>query len=192
MIEVQFVDGLTEFYNYETKTIQIEIPDTSEVYLFEVNLDESEIDPTTLTFINNTNIDLSELTLSLNNKKLVLQSSTSIAGVKLLISYTYLNRTPDFLYSVDYIEGILYFSKEQTKSIDIKYTTDQLLLEGKSAEQLKEGSDYNFVNNIVDIKNYDNSNISFVYDNKLNISKKISPILSDVKLNIILKDDLSL
>lgn len=192
MIEVQFIDGLTEFYSYETKTITVVVPTGAPTYFFEVNLTESEIDQTTLTFINNSDIDLSELTLNLKNKKLILQSSIDISGVKLLVNYTYLNRTPEFLYSVDYSEGILYFSKEQVGTLSIKYTTDQLMIEGRAATQLQENTDYNFVNNVMDIKNYDNSNINFVYANKTNISKKISPVLSDFKINIILKDDLSL
>ncbi len=196
LLEVPFINGYNEFIEYFSKEIIIEIPDNFNKTRYSLELIEEDIFPDTLSYINMTNLNISfNVFITKNNEKssIIIETYGELLNnLKLKVSYTFKNNEPKYLYSVDYNDGIVYFSEALEKTVSINYKYDNIFTIGKSAKQLK-NNDFNNVDNNININNFkENSSISFVYKNNIEKHRKLTPIVQNLKLNYILKDDLSL
>ena len=124
--------------------------------------------------------------------QLVLESEQKLKNLKLNIQYTYKNNNPKNLYSVNYDLGLIHFSEKTSKEYKIEYQYDSIICTGKSAHQLLT-PEFNMVNNNINIKNYkENSLIYFLYKKEVIVHRNLTPVIQDLKLNYIIKDDISL
>ena len=193
LIEVPFINGYKEFEEILSKEIIIEIKENTLNYT--IDLLDTNIIPESISYVN-----LSEDELFINlriinsDRKDVLHitSSKNLNNTLLKIIYSYNNKNPKGLYSVDYDSGTIYFSEETSKRYNIKYNYDSILCIGKDVNQL-DSKDFIHVNKNINISNFkENSYIYFVYKNKAIISRNITPILQNLKLNYITRDEKSL
>ena len=96
------------------------------------------------------------------------------------------------MYSVNYDLGLIHFSEKTSKDYKIEYQYDSIICTGKSAHQLLT-PEFNMVNNNINIKNYkENSLIYFLYKKEVIVHRNLTPVIQDLKLNYIIKDDISL
>ena len=195
LLEVPYINGYNEFLEYFSKEVYIEIPKDYNETEFQLELSESEVILDSLTYSNilNLNIDFKIIIKDINKKfYIILNSEQNLNDLKLELQYTYKNIKPKKLYSIDYDKGLVHFSEKTTKKYSIEYQHDNLLCTGKSAIQLL-SEDFNIVNKNINIKNYkENSSIFFLYKKQEISHRNLSPVLQDLKLNYIIKDDISL
>lgn len=193
LIEVPFINGYKEFEEILSKEMTIEVKE--DISNYTIDLLDTNIIPESISYVN-----LSENELFINlkiinsNRKdvLYITSNKSLKNTLLKITYSYNNKNPKGLYSVAYDSGVIYFSEETSKRYNIKYNYDSILCIGKDVNQL-DSKDFIHVNKNINISNFkENSYIYFVYKNKAIISRNITPILQNLKLNYITKDEKSL
>lgn len=192
LLEVPFENGFNEFLEYFAKEISVEILEDVVEYL--VELEEEEVDPDSLAY--NLKYGTAEVNLAfieLEGKNyLEISSINSLKNLKLEVQYTYKNKDPKELYSINYAEGILYFSEELDQNLEVSYEYDNLMCYGKSAKQLL-SPDFNIVGQTVNIKNHkENSTTFFLYKKEEDAHRNITPVIQNLKLNYIIKDDISL
>lgn len=195
LLEVPFVNGYNEFLEYYSKKITIKIPANLNENKYMVELLEDEVIKNSLEYILPNNI-LEEFEVEIlevgDKYYLEIKSESNLPSFNLNFNYTYRNTNPKELYSVDYEKGTIYFSEATGDVIEVRYTYDNILCIGKSAYQLL-SNEFNNVNNNINIKNYEeNTSIYFIYKNNVIKHRKLTPILKDLKLNYIIKDDMSL
>ena len=82
--------------------------------------------------------------------------------------------------------------EKRLQEYKIEYQYDSIICTGKSAHQLLT-PEFNMVNNNINIKNYkENSLIYFLYKKEVIVHRNLTPVIQDLKLNYIIKDDISL
>lgn len=196
LLEIPFINGYTEFIEYFSKEFTIELNSTYGEREYTLELDELKVLEKSLvyTFPERVFEDL-EVSIKKNedNKYLIhFISVNPLSNLKVIVNYTYENTDPKYLYSVDYTKGIIHFSENIDRDYKITYEADNLISTGKQAKQLKE-EDFIEVDKIFNIRNYkDNTSIFFLYKNDVTEHRNVTPILQDIKINYIIKDDLSL
>lgn len=195
LLEVPYINGYNEFLEYFSKEVYINIPSDYNNSYYKTELSESEVILESLAFINISNIIL-DFKIKLEKIKekyyLIIESERNLNNLKLSIQYTYKNIRPKNLYSINYTEGIIHFSEKTTKNYEISYSYDNLICTGKSAKQLL-NKEFNEVNKTINVKNLkENSSIFFLYKKEEISHRNLTPVLQDLKLNYIIKDDISL
>ena len=195
LLEVPFINGYNEFIEYFSKEIYVELGSTYDSYIHEVELLEVAVleDSVSYTDVLNSTLDF-KIKLETRNgiNYLVLESEQKLKNLKLNIQYTYKNNNPKNLYSVNYDLGLIHFSEKTSKDYKIEYQYDSIICTGKSAHQLLT-PEFNMVNNNINIKNYkENSLIYFLYKKEVIVHRNLTPVIQDLKLNYIIKDDISL
>lgn len=195
LFEIPFINGYTEFIELFSKEFLIELDNTFNERVYEIELDELKILEKSLNY-SFPEEELYSLDIQIfkrDNKYFIkIESSEVLRNLKVSINYTYENTDPKYLYSVDYTKGIIYFSDLVEKDYKISYSSDNLISTGKEARQMEE-EEYNEVNKIFNIRNpKDNSSTFFLYKNDVTVHRNVTPILQDMKVNYIIKDDLSL
>ena len=195
LLEVPFINGYNEFLEYYSKKVTIKIPENLNNVKYTVELLEEEVLKHSLEYIlpNSVTEDFEVSIIEIGNKYfLEIKSEHFLPSFNLNFNYTYRNNNPKDLYSVDYTKGTLYFSEPTSDILDVEYTYDNILCIGKSAYQLLANEFINVSNNI-NIKNYEeNTSVYFIYKNNVIKHRKLTPILKDLRLNYIIKDDMSL
>ena len=195
LLEVPFINGYNEFIEYFSKEIYVELGSTYDSYIHEVELLEVDVleDSISYTDVLNSTLDF-KIKLETRNSinYLVLESEQKLKNLKLNVQYTYKNNNPKNLYSVNYDLGLIHFSEKTSKEYKIEYQYDSIVCTGKSAHQLLT-PDFNMVNNNINVKNYkENSLIYFLYKKEVIVHRNLTPVIQDLKLNYIIKDDISL
>ena len=195
LLEIPFINGYNEFVEYFSKEIYIDLDENFNFNTYEIELLEDSVTEDSITYLDvlNSNIDFN-LKLIVRDKiyYIVIESAQILQNLKLNIQYTYKNNNPKNLYSIDYSTGIVFFSEKTSKEYSIEYEYDNLICIGKASKQLLE-TDFNFVSKIINIKNYkENSLISFLYKKENTVHRNITHVIHDLKLNYIIKDDISL
>lgn len=187
LTEVLYEDGSEEFTTTKSFIRTKVVGNSEEVYTFvhegEYNVEENSI---SLRF-------LSEFegspTVEVVDNKITIHSDLSLKGMTFEIAYTCKITDTYGYYSVDYNKGVVWFSNKHLKTIPVKYKTDSMSMTGKIAKQL-DSKDYSLVSDFVNIFNYEVSSDSiFVYKFNKDSTVKYSPILNNLKINYILKDE---
>lgn len=195
VLEVPFINGYNEFLEYFSKKMTISIPKNLNTNVYRVELLEDEVIKNSISYILPTNIEDNFVVsiVEIDDKFYVeISSNLELPSFNLNFNYTFKNNNPKELYSVNYTKGIIFFSEPTTNNVEIEYLHDNILCIGKSANQLLSG-EFIDVNNNINIKNYEeNSSIYFIYKNNIIKHRKLTPILKDLRLNYIIKDDMSL
>ena len=195
VLEVPFINGYNEFLEYFSKKMTISIPKNLNTNVYRVELLEDEVIKNSISYILPTNIEDNFVVsiIEIDDKFYIeISSNLELPSFNLNFNYTFKNNNPKELYSVNYTKGIIFFSEPTTNNVEIEYLHDNILCVGKSANQLLSGEFIN-VNNNINIKNYEeNSSIYFIYKNNIIKHRKLTPILKDLRLNYIIKDDMSL
>lgn len=195
LLEVPYINGYDEFLEYFSKEAYIEIPKNYNNYIYELELSEAEVLSESLSYNNILNLGLTfKVSIKERNSKffVTIESQEFLNDLKLSIQYTYKNTRPKKLYSVDYTNGLVHFSEKTVKKYEIIYEYDNMICTGKAANQMF-NEDFNSVNKNINIKNFkENSSIFFLYKKEEVSHRNITPVLQDLKLNYIIKDDISL
>lgn len=193
LMEVPYINGYKEFEEILGKEVLITIDEST--FEYKLELVDLNIIKESISYINlsGTELFLNFEVLKTNGKTfLLIQSNKNLKNVSIKLLYSFNNTNPKGLYSVDYGNGKIYFSEEITNNLNIKYSYDNILCTGKSANQLHKGQ-FIEVNKNINISNFkDNAYIYFVYKDKTYINRNITPILQNLKLNYITKDGKSL
>lgn len=196
LLEIPFINGYTEFTEHFSKEFIVQLGSTYSDKTYEIELDELKVLEKSLVY-SFPEEEIEDLEVILykkpNNKYGIKFISTDIlSNMKVSVNYTYENTDAKYLYSIDYEKGIIYFSEPVDNDYRITYNADNLISTGKEARQMEE-EEYNEVNKVFNIRNpKDNSSIFFLYKNDTTEHRNITPILQDIKVNYIIKDDLSL
>lgn len=195
LLEVPFINGFNEFIEYFSKEISIDIPSDYDSNVYKLELLETEVLEDSITFSNilSLNIDF-KINIEKEDKTyfLYVLGEEVLENLKLSVQYTYKNINPKSLYSVDYTKGLIFFSEETDTEYEVEYEYDNILCTGKDATQLV-AEDFNMVNGNINIKNYkENSLLFFLYKKNEIVHRNLTPVLKDLKLNYIIKDDVSL
>ena len=190
VLEIPFINGYTEFIEHFSRELTIEARGN---LTHEVELNEPKVLDKTFTYSFPDNVqDIKVSLVKRGSRFYVVLSSDRPLDVKILVSYTYENIDPKRLYSIDYDRGIIHFSEKIDSEYRITYQSDNLISTGKKARQM-EGEEFSEVNKKFNIRNHrDNSSILFLYKNDIQEHRNTTPVLQDMKINYILKDDLSL
>lgn len=197
LLEIPFSNGYNEFLEYYTKTSTVVIPSGQTGTEYRLELPEEDINKDSLSYVlpykgeASYNISIQE---EGDKYILVIQSKTETPTFpnSILINYTYKNLNPKSLYSIDYDKGIIHFSEQLANTLVLEYQYDNILCIGKSATQLM-NKDFNNVSNNINIKTFEeNSFIYFIYRNNTTEHRQLTPIVKDLKINYILKDEVSL
>lgn len=195
LLEVPYINGYNEFLEYFSKEIYIHIPSNFDAYIYKTELSEVEILLDSLSYINTSNLSINfkiKIEKIIEKYYLIIESEQILNNLKLSIQYTYKNTRPKKLYSIDYEKGVIHFSEKTIKNYEITYSYDNVICTGKSATQLL-NKDFNSVNKNINIKNFkENSSIFFLYKKEEVSHRNLTPVLQDLKLNYIIKDDISI
>lgn len=193
MIEVEFINGVSEFLVYQSKTIKVTLNEPNEIFEYTIDTNTSNIVEDSLELISNNLEEGNELNLTVNKELITITSLLDISKLNIELNFVFINTNPDDLFSVDYENGYLYLSKESIRDLNINYKYDSMFIEAKKSLQLQENEDYKNSINSVSINNYkDNSTITCIYENKYVIDKFESPEFNNLKLNLILKNGVSI
>lgn len=196
LFEIPFINGYTEFIEHFSKEFLVQLNNSYSGTIYELELDELKVIEKSLIYSfpeeERESLEVSIYKNSDNKYIIKFEDLNNLSNLKVLINYTYESTDPKYLYSIDYEKGIIYFSEPLDKAYKITYNADNLISTGKEARQMDE-EEYNEVNKIFNIRNLkDNSSIFFLYKNDTTEHRNITPILQDIKVNYIIKDDLSL
>ena len=195
LLEVPFINGFNEFIEYFSKEISIDLPSDYNLNFYKIELLEYEVLEGSVTYSNILSLNLDfKISIEKEDKTyfVYVLGEEALNNLKLSVQYTYKNINPKDLYSVDYDRGLVYFSEPTTVDYEIEYDFDNILCTGKAATQLV-AEDFNMVSGNINIKNYkENSLLFFLYRKNEIIHRNLTPVLKDLKLNYIIKDDISL
>lgn len=193
--EVPFINGLTEFEEVLGKTVSF--PFISLSTETRVLLPDSGVIITPNVVYSKESENPGELQL-----KYVQEGSFTYVQIKPLstfngkvtihITYSYKVLDRRKLFSVDADKGILYLSEFQDEPLVLGYKVDKLMLKGRAATQLF-SEHFTKTDDKIQLKNYkQGSTISLLSTTPRTLTRSVSPVLQDVKLNYITLDDRSI
>lgn len=191
--EIPFINGYTEFLEIFSKSIEIKRKDVNTN--LKIELSEAEVIPESISYYTENN-EGSNLRLTISKEEgvsyLNIFIESEIKELHIKVSYSYKSIEPKYLFSIDYDKGVIFFSEPLSSEIIINYESDKILLTGRKSKQL-EPTEFSYVDGKVNIFNYkENTSISFLYTNKKEVKRNVSPVLQDLKINYITMDPRSL
>lgn len=179
--EMPFINGYSEFLEYFSR--EITLPLTAGVH--KIELDEDKILEDTLTWTGDASVRL------IKEDRWYAEIEVT-AGTSVSLFYTYENTAPKGLYSVDYPNGLVFFSELVDTDLSVTYRISHLLTTGKKARQMKE-EEYSLSENSLTIRNPKDNATIFLLSKKTSIEhRNVTPLVHSLKVNYLLKDERSL